>query len=408
MDFLYEAPWAVHASVLPLLRRAAAGEKGVDFGGPDKHALEVTAVRSDSGNSGTEADAGNVVVIPISGTLVKRSGWYIDMQDYSRFVREAAADPSVMGIIILMDTPGGQVNGTMELARTVAEAGKKKPVAAVVDGLCASAGYWVASASQRIFCANDTVEIGSIGVMTSFMDFRPALEKDGVKFHEVYSSLSPDKNRMENDLLKGKYDEYREKVLDPLAKLFIQYVQAHRPEVKDEALTGSVYFPAEAIKMGLADQMGGVEEAVAWIAAQTEEGADSADAEGSEASAASGLNTDATLKTIAMKNMENIVAVLGELEMKDGGVFLNQEQLEALNAALGKTPDGQGNGVAEAVSAAMAPLMERMVSMEEAARKMEERLATLEKQPAGQGGGASRDSDFKGNSANEWAYADNI
>lgn len=408
MDFLYEAPWAVHASVLPLLRRAAAGEKGVDFGGPDKHALEVTAVRSDSGNSGAEADAGNVVVIPISGTLVKRSGWYIDMQDYSRFVREAAADPSVMGIIILMDTPGGQVNGTMELARTVAEAGKKKPVAAVVDGLCASAGYWVASASQRIFCANDTVEIGSIGVMTSFMDFRPALEKDGVKFHEVYSSLSPDKNRMENDLLKGKYNEYREKVLDPLAKLFIQYVQAHRPEVKDEALTGSVYFPAEAIKMGLADQMGGVEEAVAWIAAQTEEGADSADAEGSEASAASGLDTDATLKTIAMKNMENIVAVLGELEMKDGGVFLNQEQLESLNAALGKAPDGQGNGVAEAVSAAMAPLMERMSSMEGLAGKLAERLDALEKQPAAQGGGAAKDSDFKGKPDNEWAYADNI
>lgn len=408
MDFLYEAPWAVHASVLPLLRRAAAGEKGVDFGGPDKHALEVTAVRSDSGNSGAEADAGNVVVIPISGTLVKRSGWYIDMQDYSRFVREAAADPSVMGIIILMDTPGGQVNGTMELARTVAEAGKKKPVAAVVDGLCASAGYWVASASQRIFCANDTVEIGSIGVMTSFMDIRPALEKEGVKFHEVYSSLSPDKNRMENDLLQGKYGEYREKVLDPLAKLFIQYVQAHRPQVKDEALTGSVYFPAEAIRAGLADQMGGVEEAAAWIAAQTEEGADSEKDEGSAASAAPGLDTDATLKTIAMKNMENITAVLGELEMKDGGVFLNQEQLESLNAALGKAPDGQENGVAEAVSAAMAPLMERMVSMEGLAGRLAERLDALEKQPAAQGGGADKGSDFRGKPDNEWAYADNI
>lgn len=397
MEIALETPWAVHASALSTLRRAAAGERDVDLGGLDKYALDVVATRPVRRNTGTESGASNVAIIPISGTLVKSSAWYLDMQDYSQMVRGAADDNSVLGIVLLMDTPGGQVNGTLGLARTVSEAARRKPVAAVVDGLCASAGYWIASASQRIFCANETVETGSIGVMTSFMDIRPALEKEGVKFHEVYSSLSPDKNRMENDLLKGKYDEYREKVLDPLARLFIQYVQAQRPQVKEEALTGSVYFPAEAIRVGLADQMGGVDEAVDWILGQLD-------------GSASQPGTSSTSKTINMENLENLASVLGNLEMQDGGVFLNQEQLDSLEAALARANASSAEPAPEpaAENPDMVALMERLASMENALQGMESRLANLEKQPAGQGGGAPKDSDFKGKPGNDWAYADNI
>ncbi len=85
---------------------------------------------------------------------------------------------------------------------------------------------WAASACSLIIAINDiSAELGSIGVMLSFMDIRPMWEKEGVKFHAVYAPESNYKNLPFEKALQGKYDLIKKEELSPLAKRFQQAVR---------------------------------------------------------------------------------------------------------------------------------------------------------------------------------------
>ncbi|MDE7065609.1 MAG: S49 family peptidase, partial [Desulfovibrionaceae bacterium] len=105
---------------------------------------------------------------------------YTAGQDRIRSGIEAALnDPAVQAILLSLNSPGGLVAGTRELADFIAEAAGRKPCAAYADGLCASAAYWLASATGRVY-APLTAQVGSIGVIAVLTDWSKAAEKAGV------------------------------------------------------------------------------------------------------------------------------------------------------------------------------------------------------------------------------------
>jgi len=109
----------------------------------------------------------SVAVIPIIGTMMKgRSsmGGTSTVQT-RRDLRQAANDPNVSGILLSIDSPGGTVAGTEELAAEVKATRRRKPVFAQVNDLSASAAYWVASQAGKVFANSATALIGSIGAM---------------------------------------------------------------------------------------------------------------------------------------------------------------------------------------------------------------------------------------------------
>jgi signal peptide peptidase SppA len=224
--------------------------------------------------SDTNIPSGSVAVIPIRSEILKydQPCGPRGTQSLLNDVKAADQNPNISSIVIIIDSPGGQVTGTDLLADAIKKS--TTPVVAFIDGLAASAAYWIISGADKIIASSDLDRIGSIGTMLMAEDLRPALEQLGVKFHEVYASLSVDKNSDINQVLDGKYDQYRENVLDVINAKFLSTVKQFRPNLNESVLTGKIYFAPQAIELGLIDQIGSlelaIEEAVALAIKQGE------------------------------------------------------------------------------------------------------------------------------------------
>jgi len=212
-------------------------------------------------NPDDEYSSGKVRVIPIKGVLLKddQECGPIGTASMGYAIRSADNDRSVNAILLDIDTPGGSVDGTEVLEQIIKAT--EKPVVAFVNGLMASAGTWIGSAADTIIASTMHDKIGSIGVMISFMDVQPMWEKQGVKFHEIYSDKSKDKNLDFKKLTEGNYDSYREEVLNPLAENFHKTIKANRPNVKPEQMTGKMYFAKDLLGT-LIDEVGTIDYAL--------------------------------------------------------------------------------------------------------------------------------------------------
>lgn len=195
----------------------------------------------------------NVALIPIAGALTKADvcGWQ-GTRSLSMLVNQAAADNKIDSIILLFENcPGGQVDGTQELADAVTNARKKKPVMGAVSGLCASAGVWVNSQATESYATSQTDFIGCIGVMARLRNPAKATGEDK-DYVEVTSDFSPDKNAEFKDVAL-----FREQHLNPLAKIFQDAVTAGRGDrlklEKENVLTGKTYVASRAKEAGLID-----------------------------------------------------------------------------------------------------------------------------------------------------------
>lgn len=142
--------------------------------------MELIPCEDDEGQPG----GGAVAVIRLEGTLMKAAGSASESSSTVRVrqaVKAAAADPAVRAIILHIDSPGGTVSGTADLAAEVAAADKIKPVHAYVEDQCCSAAYWIASQCRSITANCGTAMIGSIGAMMVLVDASAAAEKSGVR-----------------------------------------------------------------------------------------------------------------------------------------------------------------------------------------------------------------------------------
>lgn len=125
----------------------------------------------------------SVAVVRVLGTLMKQSSSFggTSTIQLRRDVRTAAADPNVSAILLAIDSPGGTVAGTADLANEVRQARKSKPVWAHIDDLGASAAYWVASQADAVYANTPTALVGSIGTIQTVYDLSAAAEREGVK-----------------------------------------------------------------------------------------------------------------------------------------------------------------------------------------------------------------------------------
>jgi signal peptide peptidase SppA len=129
-------------------------------------------------------ESANIAIIDIQGTMTKRGSSLSGAGStvlIRQAIRNAANDPDINGIVLRIDSPGGTVAGTSDLANGVANAAQQKPVWAFVDDVTASAAYWVASQASRIVANNKTAVIGSIGTFMALYDVSGAAAMQGIK-----------------------------------------------------------------------------------------------------------------------------------------------------------------------------------------------------------------------------------
>jgi signal peptide peptidase SppA len=125
----------------------------------------------------------SIAIIKAMGLLMKSAssmGGTSTIQ-LRRDLRQAAADADVGGILLAIDSPGGTVSGTDDLAAEVKAARKAKPVWAHIEDMGASAAYWLASQAERITANSPTALVGGIGTYQVIHDMSGQAEKEGVK-----------------------------------------------------------------------------------------------------------------------------------------------------------------------------------------------------------------------------------
>jgi signal peptide peptidase SppA len=134
-----------------------------------------------------------VGVISIGGPMIRRPDPIsrflfnaTDTEEITSAVREAGNRPDIEAVFLDIDSPGGTVTGTPELAQAVADAGKQKPVYAFSSGLMCSAAYWVASQAQAVY-VTPSARVGSIGVIQPIIDDSEAYKNAGLKV-EVFAA----------------------------------------------------------------------------------------------------------------------------------------------------------------------------------------------------------------------------
>ena len=253
----YFGVWAMHQ---PSLRAAISQLQGLDLqvhveqfargGGPEQARAEVRGreylVTSDG-----------IAVIELYGPLMKFLSSLAEGTSTvgaRRQIRAAVADKEVAAILLSIDSPGGTVSGTADLADEVKRAASKKPLIAYIEDLGASAAYWVASQAQKIF-ANRTAAVGSIGTYGVIWDQSAAATLAGIKVHVIRAGQFKGAGEPGTEITAEQLGEFQ-RLVDEYNEFFLRGIAAGRPlslaEVRKLA-DGRVLIGQAAVEQKLID-----------------------------------------------------------------------------------------------------------------------------------------------------------
>lgn len=213
-------------------------------------------------------NANKVLVLNFIGPVVKYADWWMDMlgtQDYIRIMDRYKSDPSIAGVVMNVDSGGGQKYGTPEFYDYIKSFSEVKPVVIYTGGLLCSGSYYFAAPASFIIANKRADAIGSIGIYTEIFDWNGYYESMGLKVHTIYSDLSTEKNKSHRDVLSGvdkNYKNYISKELNPDGQKFIDDMKLARPQIKEEVFKGGTWDGEEAVSMGLADANGTLQDAI--------------------------------------------------------------------------------------------------------------------------------------------------
>lgn len=177
--------------------------------------------------------------------------------------------PLIKGHLLYIDSPGGAVDGTPEFGQVIASL--QKPVVAYVDGMAASAAYWIASQADYVVAnVNNITEVGSIGTLCMLVNQSEWLKKEGIKLEIMRAEKSKDKARI------NAYEEWPEDELADLQadlneinELFIAAVNRGRGNKlqtgSEDIFTGKMYKKEKALELGMIDKIGTMEDAISAV-----------------------------------------------------------------------------------------------------------------------------------------------
>ena len=215
--------------------------------------------------------SGKVAVIPIHGTMVRRtSGLEAEsgLASYTGIAAQldaALTSPEVAAILLDIDSPGGESGGVFDLADRIRVASQVKPVWAVANDMAFSAAYALASAATRVFVAR-TGGVGSIGVIAMHIDQSVKDAKDGVRYTAVFAGERKNDLNPHEPLSDAAHAVLKAEV-DRVYELFVETVARHRGLDADavRATEAGLFFGPDAVATGLADAVGSLDDALTQL-----------------------------------------------------------------------------------------------------------------------------------------------
>lgn len=210
-----------------------------------------------------DIDLQNISIIHLDGPLTKRGGdSHCGTSELAEKLLEYDNESNVIGHILMIDSGGGSVNAIPDMADAISAC--KKPVVTFVDGMAASAAYYIASYSKYIFAKRNEDIIGSIGTMIEFTA-TPKVAEDkvtGVRTVRIYADGAFNKNfEFESAINDLNFTPIKEKILNPHNEKFIKDIKQNRPKVLSLQLTGSTFNAFECVGT-LIDAIGSFQDAI--------------------------------------------------------------------------------------------------------------------------------------------------
>lgn len=258
LDYIKREPWWIQKQALETIGAIAT-----------RQLSDVEAIERSLGEKHDEARGARVTdgvaIVSVHGPMFRYANLFTRMSGATStevLANEIGAlldDPAVRAIVLDVDSPGGTVNGTSEIAELVFRAREEKPVYAFVSGLGASAAYYIASAASQVYVANSAI-VGSIGTVLSVTDFTEADERRGIRTMEFVSAQSPKKRMDPFSSDDTEADEARaelQNLVNSLADVFVTDVARFRGVPVDTVLSdfgqGGVFIGAQCVDAGMAD-----------------------------------------------------------------------------------------------------------------------------------------------------------
>lgn len=309
---------------------------------PVKATREKESAEADSSESQKEEQP-FIAVYNINGPITRGGGaCSYGSKDHRNMMMDAANKPNCIGHVFIIDTPGGSAWAKNDYEQAIEYAhSKDQPVIAYIDGDCCSAGMYLAALCDNRYYMNDHDTIGCIGVLAAFFTL-----KDGEKceftsetYHEIYDPESFNKNEWYRDIANNNDDKLLIEDLKTLGVEFRDTVKKNCPNATDEHLHGNT-FDASEVKGILMDDKKTFNEVCQIIVDQSNSKGNNA---GKQALSMLKITANAkdekqnskqdniTNSKIMNKKYEKVAELCGaELQFKDGGTFLNETLLDAM------------------------------------------------------------------------------
>ena len=215
-----------------------------------------------------------VAVIPVQGPLTKGGSLLSflfgggSMRQIAENIKTALNDNQVNSIILDVDSPGGTVDGTEELAEMIYQSRGIKPIKAYTDGNMMSGAYWIASAADEIFISGDTTMVGSVGVVGTHVDESEWEKKCGEVWTEITSG--PYKRIVSyHKPLTEDGRAYMQSQIDYLARVFTETALIRNRKLDEkkaaEVSEARIYIGRQAIEAGLADGVSAIPDIISRL-----------------------------------------------------------------------------------------------------------------------------------------------
>jgi len=261
VKFIQSHPWAITQEALETIQEVVCNHMD---------GIPVTINAEGGAKSIGHIKHPDVAIIPVHGTIAKKlygleamSGGRTTL-DIKEDIQTALNDNKIKGIVLDVDSPGGTVDGTKELADFIMSAREQKPIVAYANGQMASAAYWLGSAASQIV-AFDTSQVGSIGVIISHRDYSKREEMMGVKTTHIYAGKYKTMGTPYEPLSKES-KEYLQESVDYYYTMFVDAVAEHRgvevETVLGKMAEGRVFIGNQSKEVGLVDLIGNLEDAI--------------------------------------------------------------------------------------------------------------------------------------------------
>ncbi|MEM9753118.1 MAG: S49 family peptidase [Planctomycetota bacterium] len=207
----------------------------------------------------TVSDRDGIAVVDLSGLLVKflDSPWTTATVALGDTLRRLRVDESIRGVMIRCYSPGGTIDGCDALGKEIAALAAAKPTHGYCEDLCASAAVWCVSQTS-VISANETAEVGSIGVYMAVADWSEHATREGIRVHLIRAGEPHKGAGVPGTVVEDEHVAKWQSYVERHNATFLDRVAAGRNMPRADVVKlndGSVWIGDDAVRVGLVDHI---------------------------------------------------------------------------------------------------------------------------------------------------------